>query len=118
MVEIKETSREFSKVETYLMTVAPNITTLNNVEKGTKIIVDGFMIFNDVKKDGEEVEVMSIITPDKVVYSCQSATFKKSVKDIYNIMDGEAFTIIKIDGETKAGRKYIDCVLDVESIQK
>lgn len=118
MIEIKETSREFSKVETYLMTVAPNITTLNNVEAGTKIVVDGFMIFDDVKKDGEAVEVMSIITPEKTVFSCQSATFKKSVKDIYNIMDGEAFTIIKMDGETKAGRKYIDCVLDVDSIQK
>lgn len=118
MVEIKETSRDFDKVETYLMTVAPNITTLNNVEMGTKIVVDGFMIFNDVKKDGEEVEVMSIITPDKAVFSCQSATFKKSVKDIYNIMDGEQFTIIKMEGETKAGRKYIDCVLDVASIKK
>ena len=117
MVTVKETSREFSKVEQYLMTVAPSIVSMKDVEDGTKINVDGFLTFEDVKDNtGEVVEVLSIITPEKEVYSCQSATFKRSVKDIANIMKG-AFTIIKQSGKTKAGRDYINCTLDIESIR-
>lgn len=117
MITIKETSRDFTELEQYLMTVAPSIVSMKNVEDGTKINVDGFLTFEDIKENtGEVVEVLSIITPKKEVYSCQSATFKRSVKDIANIMKG-AFTIIKQSGKTKAGRDYINCVLDIESIR-
>lgn len=119
MVEIKETSRDFNEVETYLMTIAPTIISAKEIEDGEKITVDGFMVFDDVKEStGEAVEIMSIITPESKVYSCQSATFKRSVKDIANIMHGKEFTIIKISGETKAGRAYINCVLDVSALNK
>lgn len=117
MIQINEMSRDFNNVEKYLMTIAPSIVTLKDVETGTKITVDGWMFFTDVKEStGEEVEVMSIITPDKQVYSCQSATFKKSVRDIATIMEGKPFTIIKTDGTTNSGRKYINCILDIESL--
>lgn len=120
MVEIKEMSKDFNKVEQYLMTIAPNIMTLNKVEDGTKITVDGFLVFTDVKEDGEIAEILSIITPDKKVYSCQSKTFKQSLCDINTIWaaDGETkpFTVIKISGKTKSGRDYINCVLDVENL--
>ena len=117
MITIKETSRDFTELELYLMTIAPSIVSMKDVEDGTKINVDGFLTFEDVKENtGEVVEVLSVITPEKEVYSCQSATFKRSVKDIANIMKG-AFTIIKQSGKTKAGRDYINCVLDIESIR-
>ena len=41
MVEIKEMSREFTKVEKYLMTTAPDIESLKNIEDGSSIPVDG-----------------------------------------------------------------------------
>ena len=117
MITIKETSRDFTEVEQYLMTIAPSIVSMKDVEDGTKINVDGFLIFEDAKEYSDEVvEVLSIITPEKNVYSCQSQTFKRSVKDIANIMKG-AFTFIKQSGKTKAGRDYINCVLDIESIR-
>lgn len=117
MITIKETSREFTEVEQYLMTIAPSIVSMKDVEDGTKINVDGFLTFEDVKENtGEVVEVLSIITPEKEVYSCQSATFKRSVKDIASIMKGP-FTIIKRSGKTKAGRDFINCTLDIESIR-
>lgn len=117
MITIKTTSREFTSVERYLMTISPDITSMKDVEDGEKIIVDGYLIFDDAKeKTGEVVEVMSIITPDKKVYSCQSATFKRSISDIHDVMEITPFTVIKISGKTKAGRDFINCVLDVESI--
>ena len=117
MIKIKETSREFTPVEKYLMTTSPDITTMKNLADGEKIVVDGFLTFDDVKdKTGEIVEVLSIITPEKKVYSCQSATFKRSISDINGVMETTPFTVIKISGKTKAGRDFINCILDVDSI--
>ena len=50
MVEIKAMSREFTKVEKYLMTTAPDIEPLKNIDDGQSIEVDGFIIFNDIKE--------------------------------------------------------------------
>ena len=66
MITIKATSREFTPVEKYLMTTSPDITSMKDVADGEKIIVDGYLTFDDVKeKTGEVVEVLSIITPEK-----------------------------------------------------
>lgn len=117
MIEVLETSREFNKVETYLMTLSPAIISLKTVEDGVKIPVDGFMVFKDVKEEtGEASEIMAVITPERTVYCCQSATFKRSFMDIYSIMDGHPYQVIKTSGETKSGRQYINCILDVDSL--
>lgn len=117
MINIKEMSREFNEVEQYLMTISPSINSLKDVEDGEHITVDGILVFEDVKEvTGETVTIMSIITPDKKVYSCQSDTFKRSINDIANIMKDKTFTVIKTSGKTKNNRDYINCVLDVESI--
>ncbi len=116
MVEIKEMSREFSDVEKYLMTIAPNMVQMNSVEDGEKITIEGYLVFNNTKEDGTTTEVLSMITPEKKVYSCQSITFKKSVFDIWHLFNGIPVTIVKSSGKTKAGRNYINCYLDVESM--
>ena len=117
MIEIKTVSREFTEVEQYLMTIAPSIHSIKDIEDGTHITVDGVLEFTDIKENtGEVVDVMSVITPDKQVYSCQSATFKRSIRDISNIMKGKQFTVIKTSGVTKSGRDFINCVLDTESL--
>lgn len=118
MITIKAVSRDFTSLEKYLMTTSPDITSMKDVVDGEKITVDGYLTFDDVKeKTGEVVEVLSIITPEKKVYSCQSATFKRSISDIHGVMETTPFTVIKISGKTKAGRDFINCVLDVESIR-
>lgn len=117
MIEIKTASREFTEVEQYLMTIAPSIHSIKDIEDGTHITVDGVLEFTDIKENtGEVADIMSIITPNKQVYSCQSATFKRSIRDISNIMKGKEFTVIKTSGKTKAGRDFINCVLDTESL--
>ncbi len=117
MITIKETSRDFNEVEQYLMTLSSDITSMKDVADGTSIEVAGTLLFEDLKENtGEVVEILSIITPDNKVYSCQSATFKRSLTDIAKIMHGQDFSIIKKSGETKAGRPYIDCALDVAKL--
>lgn len=117
MVEITRESREFDKVEKYLMTVSPGITSLKDVPDGTSITVSGTIEFNDVKETtGEVSEIVSIITPEKKVYSAQSKTVKRSLSDIEKIMDGEQFAIIKTSGLTKAGRTFINVELDTTKL--
>lgn len=116
MITIKNETRNFTKVEQYLMTKAPTIKTVKTLDDGDVINVAGYIEFVDVKEDGTTSELMSIITPDNMVYSTQSVTFKRSIKDIETVMQGFPFPVKKISGQSNAGRKYVDCVLDIDSL--
>lgn len=114
---INTQSRDFTEVEQYLMTLDRGIKSLKDVEDNTSIAVAGYLTFTDEKENGDSVDILSIITPDNKVFSCQSATFKRSFDNIANIMHGKQFSVIKISGTTKNGRPYIDCAFDVESVK-
>ena len=116
MITITNTTKEFTAVERYLMTTAPTIKTVKTLNDGDVVKVAGYLEFVDEKEDGTSAELMSIITTDNVVYSTQSVTFKRSIKDIESVMQGFPFPVKKISGQSKAGRKYVDCVLDIDSL--
>lgn len=116
-ITINSQSKDFTEVEQYLMTLDSSIKSFKDVEDKTSIPVAGYLTFTDEKDNGDSVDILSIITPDNEVFSCQSATFKRSFGDIANILHGKQFSIIKVSGTTKAGRPYIDCALDVKSVK-
>lgn len=116
-ITINSQSKDFTEVEQYLMTLDRGIQSLKDVEDNTSIPVAGYLLFTDEKENGESVDILSIITPDNEVFSCQSATFKRSFTNITNIMHNKHFSIIKISGITKAGRPYIDCALDIKTVK-
>ena len=114
MITITNTSKDFTEIEQYLMTLDQGITSVKDLPDGEIITVAGYLEFEDVKETtGEVVKVLSIITPENTCYACQSQTFKRSLKDIANIMHGNEFAIEKISGKTKAGRDYINCKLHI-----
>lgn len=116
MITFKKTSRELTKVEQYLMTISPAVLTLNKVEDNTKIPVDAYAIYDSEDEEtGKVTEILAILTKDKEVYATCSRTFKRSFYDMFSIF-GTDFTCEKISGETKAGRKYINCILDTTGI--
>ena len=115
MITITNTTKEFTAIEKYLMTTAPTIKAVKTLQDGDVINVAGYLEFVDEKDDGTTAELMSIITTDNAVYSTQSVTFKRSIKDIETIMQFP-FPVKKISGESKAGRKFVDCVLDIDSL--
>lgn len=116
-ITINAQSREFNEVEQYLMILDRSIVSLKDVDDNTSIPVAGYLTFIDEKDNGDSVDILSIITPDNKVFSCQSATFRHSFNNIAKIMHDKPFTIIKVSGTTKSGRPYIDCALDVKSIK-
>lgn len=115
MIKVTNQTKEFTEIEKYLMTTAPTIKTVKTLQDGDVINVAGYLEFVDEKEDGTTAELMSIITTDKAVYSTQSATFKRSIKNIEDVMQFP-FPVKKISGQSKAGRNYVDCVLDIESL--
>jgi hypothetical protein len=117
MITINETGRELTKVEKYLMTQDNNVVSIKDVEDGSSIPVDTYCVFTDTKEDGTEAEILSILADDKKVYATQSETFKRSFKDMYNTMDGDKFSFIKTSGQTKAGRPFVNCSLDIDSLE-
>lgn len=116
-ITINNTSRDFTEVEQYLMTLDRGIKPLKDVEDNTSIPVAGYLTFTDEKENGDSVNILSIITPDNEVFSCQSTTFKRSFDNITNIMHDKQFSVVKVSGTTKNGRPYIDCALDVKSVK-
>lgn len=116
MITIKNKTRNFTKVEEYLLTKAPTIKTIKTLVDGDVINVAGYLEFVDEKDDGTTTELMSIITTDNAVYSTQSVTFKRSIKDIETVMQGFPFPVKKISGQSKVGRNFVDCVLDIDSL--
>lgn len=115
-VTIKETSKEFTAVDKYLMTISPEIETIKNLPDGTVLNVDGYILFDDIKDTGESLEIMSLITTDKKVFSTQSVTFKRAIKDIFSVMGEYPFPVKKISGTTKAGRPFVNGVLAYEEL--
>lgn len=115
MIKVTNQTKEFTEIEKYLMTTAPTTKTVKTLQDGDVINVAGYLEFVDEKEDGTTAELMSIITTDKAVYSTQSVTFKRSIKNIEAVMEFP-FPVKKISGQSKAGRKYVDCVLDIESL--
>lgn len=116
MITITNTTKEFTAVEKYLLTVAPSIRAVKTLNDGDVINVAGYIEFIDEKDDGTSTELMSIITTDNNVFSTQSVTFKRSIKDIEAVMQGFPFPVKKISGQSKAGRNFVDCVLDIDSL--
>ena len=115
MITITNTTKEYTEIAKYLMTTAPTIKTVKTLQDGDVINVAGYLEFVDEKEDGTTAELMSIITTDNDVYSTQSVTFKRSIKDIEAIMQFQ-FPVKKISGQSKAGRNFVDCVLDIDSL--
>jgi len=115
MKTIIKGSREFSKVEKYMLMLSPQIKSGKSLEDGEKFTVKDYIVFQDEKEDGTVAEIMSILTIDNKVYSFQSPTFRRSIEEIWGVMDGEPFTAVKTSGKTRSDRDYINCYLDTET---
>lgn len=112
-------SKELDSIDTYLMTLSPAIKVVKDIPDGTVIHVVAYATFTDEKEDGkgEEADLLSIMTPEREVYSCQSSTFKRSFLQIAKLFADE-FPIIKTSGITKSGRDFINCELAVSELRK
>lgn len=113
---ILETSKDFTKVEIYLMTKDPGVKSVKNVPDYTKMNVEGYISYEDENARGEKSELLSVmgeVDGQRQVWCCQSATFKRSFAEMFLLFDGESFSILKTSGVSKSGKDYVDCRLAI-----
>lgn len=116
-MKVLKASKEFTKIEQYMLTVDKGAESMKNVPDGTSIQVSAWCSYEDEKEDGTTVEITAVMDTSGKVYAFQSATFRKSLEKIHEVFGGEPYAIIKESGKTKVGRDFIDCRLDYNSVQ-
>ena len=118
-MDILQTSRDFTAKEIYNMTEDKAVISVKNVPTNSILHVNGYVVFEDINKDGETSDILSIIgandNGEVEVWACQSESFKRSFLDIVEIIEqsgmkiDDGVDIQKLDGESKSGRAYVDC---------
>lgn len=116
-MKLIKTSKELSKIEQYMLTVDKGAEPMKNVPDGTSIPVAVWCSYEDENEDGTLTRITAIMDTSGKVYAFQSETFRKSLERIHDVFGGEEYAIIKESGKTKAGRDFIDCRLDYDSVQ-
>lgn len=107
---VLESKGNLTAAEQYYLTVAPNIQKMSAV-KGQTLDVDKWCIYTDVNKTGEEVELVSIMTPEREVFATNSKTFVKSFRQIVEIFGTDGFNRITVgSGMSKAGREFVTAI--------
>lgn len=111
-MKITRTSKELTVKEKYMLTKAPTVQRMKNCV-GQRIEIDAYAFYTDVNKDGEETEILSVLTPEGEVFATNSPTFKKDFLDMVDMFadSGEEIKAVRVvGGKSKAGRDFITCV--------
>lgn len=122
MTFLKTNINTEDKKQVYRMTKGDS-QKIEGLEKGLSLPVDNFALYTEVKdrkkQDGttEQYEqTVLTFTSGPHKFGTISATFIKSFLEIVEIMDGDPFAIIITGGESKSGRKYVNCELDCDFV--
>ena len=108
-MEIISKSKEFNKQEVYKLTRGQSINMKDAI--GTAFSPVGYIKYKEENSKGEVVEILAILSTDGSVYSTMSATFKREFQYIWDLMEGDEFTIAVIGGVSKSNRDFVSCTL-------
>ena len=112
-MEIIRKSGDLSVREQYLLTMN-NQTQKMESAKGEKIAINSWALYKDINKDGEEKEILSILSADGKVFATISETFKRdffNMLELFNQNGEELDEILVTGGTSKAGRQFVTCTL-------
>ena len=96
---------DYTGKELYRVTKSQSIKKVSIIENA--VTVNGYVIFTDTDKDGNEIEILSIDTNDGA-FATNSKTFIESFLDIVEMLDTPVEIIVG-HGTSKNGRNYIYC---------
>lgn len=109
-----------NKKEVYRLTMGDS-QKIEGLEQGLSIPVEKFCLYTELKdrnkQDGttEQYEqTVLTFTSGSYKFGTISATFIKSFMEIVKLMDGDKFAIIITGGQSKNGRKFVNCELDCD----
>lgn len=107
---IERTNKELTKMELYRLTRSPEARPLKEAVDQT-IELKNFIIYTTTDKDGKEVKLVSFEDKSGVVYTTNSSVVRKELIELLDDF-GEINVITVIKGITKAGREFLNIVLE------
>ncbi len=120
MTFLKTNINTEDKKQVYRMTMGDS-QKIEGLEKGLSLPVDHYALYTEEKdrkkQDGttEQYEqTVLTFTSGPHKFGTISATFIKSFLEIVKLMDSDPFAIIITGGESKSGRKFVNCELDCD----
>lgn len=94
---------------------------IDGLEKGLSLPVDLYCLYEEdkqrKKQDGsleDYTQQVLTFTSGEHKFGTISQTFIKSFFEIVDIMGDEAFAVVITGGESKSGRKFVNCELDCD----
>lgn len=109
-MRIVDGNKKFTPFEAALLTRNPEIYKLSDMD-GQEIELCKWCIFEDGEEDDVK-EILSICSPDGVVYATNSSTFMREFKSLRELYEQFGYVLTKIkvvSGVSKGGRKFITC---------
>lgn len=116
MLNIKNNYPEtMTKKDVYRLTRGES-TMAKDIDTRQELTPQSWAVYEEAKPDpktGElkTVEILAISTPEMGTISTTSETFKRDFFELWEMMDGEAFTFHTVKGTTNAGREFVTCTL-------
>lgn len=99
-----------NKREIYKLTKSGMLEKVKEHE-GEVITITAYVLFEDVNRDGKEVEILSFVTEDGEAFATNSATVIKSFKDMKEVLGFPLENVEIVSGESKHGTKYFNLLL-------
>lgn len=107
-MNIVQKSENLTRKQIYDMINSPTVQKMTNA-KGQVLPVLGYVLYEDVNKDGEVQSLLSILTENDEAYATNSKTFIGDFMTCVNIAAEELHSIEVLEGTSKAGRPFIMC---------
>ena len=113
MTIIKTSNDNMTAKDLYDMVRSPEILKMSSISVDETLYVLAYVLREDVNKDGEPVQILSIKDEDGVVYGTNSCTFIKDFFDILELCEqaGTPLNAVHVlHSQSKNGRPFIQCV--------
>lgn len=111
-MKIIEATANLTPAQIYNMTKSNNVRKMSDAE-GEVLNISAYVIYEDVNKDDQAIEVLAVETVEGVNYATNSSTFIRNFRDIRSMhesMNAEPPTAYRVgSGVSKNGRKYFCC---------
>jgi len=112
-MEIIRTNIDVSnKKAVYRLTKAASVR-VQDLEQGLSLPVESYMLYTEENSKGEKQNVLTVVSGGTKL-STISQTFIRSFFECVDLMGEDPFSIIITGGQSKNGRRYVDCELDCD----
>ena len=113
MTIIKTSNDNMTAKDLYAMTMSPKIGKMSTVPEDAILWVQSYVLREDVSRDGEPVQILTIMDTDGAVYGTNSGTFIKDFLDVLTLCEKAGTPVEAVQvlhSVSKNGRPFIQCV--------